>query len=221
MALPSHSGCLRGEIVLALELSELFSVDIPHQCDTRCPALFMITREGTGINLRQVFFVGKRNQFNRIEYGVMIRSRDPVLCPLNALCFYLLSRLDLNREAFPDLSDGDKWFTMKACPPAGNITQEMSYHAHYSAMLEVPRACDINSSSVTHIFRKSGARLELAGVSEDQIRRLGNWNNQAMEGAYLSAIPFSAIRGIAGFPPHDRSYFLPRALIVPPEELQK
>ena len=39
---------------------------------------------------------------------------------------------------------------------------------------------------------------ELAGVPEDQIRRMGHWNQQAMEKHYLTALPRKAMRALSG-----------------------
>ena len=65
-----------------------------------------------------------------------------------------------------------------------------------------------------HAARGSGARMaELAGASEDQIRRLGRWNNQSMENCYLTNLPNEVIR--AGFAPAQETYFLQRAAINP------
>ena len=60
--------------------------------------------------------------------------------------------------------------------------------------------------------RGSGARMaELGGASEAQIRRLGRWNNQAMENCYLTCLPREAMRTLAGFSPHAGDFFLKRA----------
>lgn len=62
---------------------------------------------------------------------------------------------------------------------------------------------------------------ELAGANESDIRRLGRWNNQALAGCYLSALPRSGMRTMAGFPPVAGSFFLRRAILEPPEALKK
>lgn len=80
----------------------------------------------------------------------------------------------------------------------------------------------MSSKAVTHITRGSAVKIaELHGTSEGECRRLGRWNNQAMEGCYLSSIPREAVRSLAGFPPKLKSFFLKRAALDPPEELQR
>ena len=62
---------------------------------------------------------------------------------------------------------------------------------------------------------------EVAGAAEAQIRRLGRWNNSAMEGCYLTALPREAMRSLAGFSPRPGSYYLQRAAVKPGESLLK
>ncbi|KDO19098.1 hypothetical protein SPRG_15577 [Saprolegnia parasitica CBS 223.65] len=68
---------------------------------------------------------------------------------------------------------------------------------------------------------------EMGGASEAQIRRLGHWNNQAMEGCYLTKLPRyltklprEAMRVMAGFSPDPRLYYLERGQVEPDQELQ-
>ena len=79
----------------------------------------------------------------------------------------------------------------------------------------------MSSAAKTHIDRGSGARMaELGGASEEDIRRLGRWNSQALAGCCLTSLPWLALRTMVGFPP-ERGYFhIKRAAIVPPEVLQ-
>lgn len=80
----------------------------------------------------------------------------------------------------------------------------------------------ITSKAKTHVSRGSGARMaELAGAEETEIRRLGHWNNQAMVGCYLPAIPRGVMRTMAGFPKSGGGYYLKRDGLKPPENLQK
>ena len=51
------------------------------------------------------------------------------------------------------------------------------------------------------------------------MHRAGRWNNNSMDKSYMS-IPYEALRGLAGFE-GKRSFFLPRATVEPPIELQK
>jgi hypothetical protein len=55
------------------------------------------------------------------------------------------------------------------------------------------------SAKKTHITRGSAARMmELQGVSEDQIRRMGAWNQNTMERHYLTAMPRKGMRALSG-----------------------
>jgi len=61
---------------------------------------------------------------------------------------------------------------------------------------------------------------ELAGASEAQIRKLGRWNNQAMEKCYLTTLPLQAMRVLAGFQGEKGHFYLPRMTLSPPAALQ-
>ena len=67
----------------------------------------------------------------------------------------------------------------------------------------------------------SGARMaELTGASEEQIRRLGRWNNNAMENCYLTNLPREAMRTLAGFRTDRGCFFIRRAVIEPAPALK-
>ena len=59
----------------------------------------------------------------------------------------------------------------------------------------------IASQKKTHIGRGSSAKMaELKGVSEEQIRRAGRWNQEQMVGCYLNSLPREFMRSMAGHP---------------------
>ncbi len=55
------------------------------------------------------------------------------------------------------------------------------------------------ASKKTHITRGCATRMaEMAGVPEDQIRRMGHWAQESMEKHYLSCLPRKAMRALSG-----------------------
>ena len=84
------------------------------------------------------------------------------------------------------------------------------------------RQAGVTADHTTHVARGCGSRMiELAGVPEDQIRRLGHWQSGAMERHYLSALPRLGMRAMAGMksfqPGH---YFIKRNVLPVPDELK-
>ena len=61
-------------------------------------------------------------------------------------------------------------------------------------------------------------QLELQGVPEAQIRRIGRWTDDSMSKAYLSNFPLIALRVAAGFKTTD-PYSIPRTLVTPEASL--
>ncbi|KAI8883794.1 hypothetical protein K501DRAFT_183825, partial [Backusella circina FSU 941] len=57
-------------------------------------------------------------------------------------------------------------------------------------------------------------------VSGDQQRRVGRWGTDRMVGYYVSSLSIEAMKSLAGFSGRDENYFLPRAVILPPMNLQ-
>lgn len=57
-------------------------------------------------------------------------------------------------------------------------------------------------------------------VPGDQQRMVGRWGTDRMVGCYVSSLPVDAMKSLAGFPVASNNYFLPRAVVVPPMDLQ-
>ncbi|KAF4146555.1 putative centromere DNA-binding protein complex CBF3 subunit domain-containing protein, partial [Phytophthora infestans] len=73
---------------------------------------------------------------------------------------------------------------------------------------------------VTHIRRTSSCVIaEANGAFEASIRRGRRWNNEKMEGCYLTTLPRVVVRGLAGFNANGE-FFLPRAESSIPETLR-
>jgi len=78
----------------------------------------------------------------------------------------------------------------------------------------------VASQKKTHLSRSSGAKTaELKGVSEDQIRRAGRWNQEQMVGCYLNSLPRKFMRTMAGHPAQTGCFEVPRAGVAPPSVL--
>ena len=60
---------------------------------------------------------------------------------------------------------------------------------------------------------------ELKGVSEEQIRRAGRWNQEQMVGCYLNSLPREFMGSMAGHPSQIGCFEIRRAAITPPPEL--
>jgi len=105
-------------------------------------------------------------------------------------------------------------------------SQGMSYDgtlaAYRAAFAKVD--CDFGRKK-THIGRSAGTAIVLAQGGDapnlqDQIRRHGHWNHDAMTVHYGDPFPMGAIRTLARFDgAYPPSYFIPRAAVDPPDSL--
>jgi len=68
---------------------------------TRCMPVIMTTHQG------------KQNQYGRLETGGALHNKDPQICLLGGLAFYLLYRWDLTDEPFPDVSARPAWYDIR------------------------------------------------------------------------------------------------------------
>jgi hypothetical protein len=206
----SHYALLRGETVRNLDLADMHSVQLENEGFSICHAVVFVVRQG------------KTNQFGRSEFGAFIRSKDVRICPFGVCAFYLFWRYHLENEAFPEFQSNEDWFDIKFLKSGKNPFKSLDYRAHKASIDLAFREIGLSTKAKTHAARGSGARMaELAGASEDQIRRLGRWNNQSMENCYLTSLPREAIRTLAGFPPSQGSFFLHRSAIDPPLALKQ
>ena len=65
---------------LGAELTDFFTIQLPNEEPTSCHVMIMIMNNG------------KMNALGRLEYGAVMRHRNPLLCTINHTAFYLFYR---------------------------------------------------------------------------------------------------------------------------------
>ena len=93
----------------------------------------------------------------------------------------------------------------------------------YNSIKAIYKKWNIQSSVVTQMGRKTGASYaENCGAQSASVNKIGHWRMNSHDGAYAKHVsPWGAARVLARFQAHASSYHIPRAEVVPPEELQK
>ncbi len=84
-----HYMLTRGGDRRSIEMSDLFTFEFPGEDPTPCMPLILATR------------AGKQNQHGRLERAGALPSRDPSICILGAVAFYLMYRWDLTTLRLP------------------------------------------------------------------------------------------------------------------------
>ncbi|KAJ6780567.1 hypothetical protein PWT90_10658 [Aphanocladium album] len=204
-----HYMLTRGSDRRATEISDIFTFEFKNEGSTRCMPLILTTRGS------------KQNQHGRLKTAGALRNRQPLVCLLGALAFYFLLRWDLTEEPFPDLSHKASWYKVRLIRGFGNdSTATFSYNSQRDWVVKAFGYAGIHSKKKTHIGRSSGAKTaELKGVSEEQIRRAGRWNQEQIVGCYLSALPRKFMRVMAGHPAQPGCFEVRRANLTPPDTL--
>ena len=196
----SHAGVLRSEDIRGAELADLFSLPYNPTSSESSPIVALV------LTLLQ----GKTNAKGNIEIASCFRFKDPNICPIGALGFYLFLRWRVEGEPFPCFNTND-WYTIKILrgETKSNSKTEISYDSIHSPVKELLSVLGIPSSHTTHIFRIAAARMaELAGAPEMVIRRLGRWLQSALESSYLKGLPVQGMLILAGWGSDSRNYLL-------------
>ena len=203
----SHSMLMRGENLRFLEFPDLFVLPLKNEGPTPCNAMILILSNG------------KMNQHGRIEYASVVRHKNPLLCCMSQLAFYLFYRWNVKQEEPPKFQQRQQWYNFKVM--RGKVlTKSLSYEVQLEWIRRVFTEANVKSLKKTHAGRKQGAQhAETAGVSEAAIRRAGRWNHDAMSTCYLSNLPLEFVRSMAGFTPLAGNFYLPRAKVQPPPSL--
>lgn len=204
-----HYMLTRGGDRRAAEISDLFTFEFKGEGPTRCMPVIFTTR------------AGKQNQHGRLETIGALRNKRPLICMLSGLAFYLLYRWDLGDEPFPDFSKRSAWYSVRLIKSStGDREAAFSYNSQRDWVTKAFQYVGVFSQKKTHIGRSAGAKTaELKGVSEDQIRRAGRWNQEQMVGCYLNSLPREFMRTMAGHPSQMGCFEVRRASVAPPDAL--
>ncbi|KAK4206867.1 short-chain dehydrogenase, partial [Rhypophila decipiens] len=136
----------RGGDRRALEISDLFTFEFAGEGPTRCMPLIITTR------------AGKQNQHGRLETAGALRSRDPFVCVLGAVAFYLLLRWDLTDEPFPSFKNRAQWYDIRLLKSTdAGPTSELAYNSQRDWVIKAFGYAGIRSNKKTHVGRSSGA----------------------------------------------------------------
>ena len=206
-----HHTMMRGERRRAGQLADLFALDLKHEgpVGTDCTAMVLLMDNG------------KTNKFGRLEYVTVVRNKDPLLCTMANVAFYLFYRWDCQHEPVPRFQRSSQWYTKPILKGAKSSVQPLSYQTMLEWVNRVFDIADLRTLKKTHAGRVGGANCaDEAGVEDSHIRRAGLWNADSMSKCYLSNISRPFVRAMAGFPPNEAgNYFLPRAQVKPPPSL--
>jgi hypothetical protein len=207
--LMNHNMLLRGEISRGLNLNLVSNLVFEDEGPTRCPCLVFM------------YNWGKNNPQKLWFYSGAIRNKDVNICTFGAVGLYLFYRFHVENEPFPDFTLNENWFNIKLVK-ARDRMKPIAPTTQSDSVTRIFDACNISSKKKTHASRGSSARsAEQNGMDAELIRQMGGWLKGAMEKSYLNTLPYSAIRVMNGFHREKGSFYLPRALVTPPDSLQK
>jgi Centromere DNA-binding protein complex CBF3 subunit, domain 2 len=94
----AHNVLLRSESRLAAEFPDFFTIPLPDEGPTPCFPMIMIMDNG------------KMNPLGRMEYGAVMRHRNPLLCTMAHTAFYLFYRWNIAGETPPCFRQRQQWY---------------------------------------------------------------------------------------------------------------
>jgi hypothetical protein len=132
----------RGGDRRSAEISDLFTFELEGEGSTRCFPLIFTTR------------ASKQNQHGRLETMGALRHKDPPVCVLGALAFYLLYRWDLTDELFPDFTSRPLWYGIRLIKrTAGDRSEELSYTSQHEWAAKAFQQVGVSTTKITHVGR--------------------------------------------------------------------
>jgi hypothetical protein len=204
-----HYYLLRGENRRRMEIADLSLTSYPsHEGPTPCHCLVLLIREG------------KTNETGKKEYMGSLRHKDPLFCTQGALAQSFFYRWHIAGEALPSFRRRQDWYRIKTL-----VGADRDHEIHYRTQLEetwrVYGAVGLASRAKTHLPRAAGAQeASLYGTPINQISSAGRWNPSTLSDAYLTQLPRNFLKTVAGFTESRGDYYLIRANIDPPANLQ-
>jgi hypothetical protein len=165
---------------------------------------------------------GKMNQQGLLEYGPVMRQRNPLLCTMAHTAFYLFYRWNIAGEARPCFRRRQQWYGLHLVK-GEHAAKKMSCDTQLDWINKMFVGANVTSLKKTHAGRSQGAKhAELNGVNEGQIRRAGRWNSDALTNCHLTHLPRKFLRSMADFNPSMQgNFYLPRARVLPPRRLEQ
>ena len=211
------SAALRSDSLYKADVSDFFGMSPPKKDGDVHQPWILINQIAEG-----------KTSHGKMQYGRAIRHKDVKQCAVGGIAMYMMNREDITGEfgsmSLEDWCDNSKWFNKKFLDDVkgSDYESEMvsdSYADHVKAIL---LRLGLPTNKLRHLGRGCGTKmLDFEEVSEDLIRRMGQWNQSVYDQSYSSKLPMEAMRCLAGFGGYKKSYFNTRTCIKPSIELQK
>lgn len=207
----SEQGLLRGENIRDLQFPDFFCIEMDKEGPSTCIAMAIIKGRG------------KMNQFGKPLFSGYYRHADVWLCSVSSVALYLFYRFHVCNEPFPDFSVSQSWYDIcMFCTHINQNTKAFSASAHALAIIEAKNRLKILDPKNTHGGRVYGRqKLEQSGVDKVSADVAGGWSTGAGEACYGNGFSRPAMRAMAGFPPNETAFYLPRSAVRPPDALLK
>jgi hypothetical protein len=153
----AHNVLLRSESRLAAEFSD-FTIPFPGKGPMPCFPMIMIMNNG------------KTNPLGQLEYGAVMRHRNPLLYAMAHTAFYLFYRWNIAGKTPSYFSRRQQWYGLHLIK-GEHAARQMAYGTELDWINKMFTGANVKSLKKTHAGRSQGAKhAELNGVNEGQSR---------------------------------------------------
>jgi hypothetical protein len=136
----AHNVLLRSESRLAAEFPDFFTIPLPGEGPTPCFPMIMIMDNG------------KMNPLGRLEYGAVMRHRNPLLCTMGHTAFYLFYRWNIAGETSPCFRRRQQWYGLHLIK-GEHAAKQMAYDTQLDWINKMFTGANVTSLKKTHAGR--------------------------------------------------------------------
>jgi Centromere DNA-binding protein complex CBF3 subunit, domain 2/Transcriptional activator of glycolytic enzymes len=131
---------------------------------------------------------------------------------------------EFSQYSVANWKENAKWFNIKFLADVyGNDKEtEMVSDSYAEHVKTVLTKLHLPTNKLRHLECGAGTKeLDACEVNEQEIRRMGQWNQTVYDQSYLSKLPMAAMKSLAGFTTANGMYYNPCTVVMPSLELLK
>ncbi len=193
--LMSHMMLMHEENHHHLQLTDLFSLNLKNESLISCTTHVCILNNE------------KMNQTEWIEYEAVIQYKNSLLCIILQLAFYLFYRWNIVREQISCFQRWQQWYDLHLLQES-KLTSFMSYEVQLEWINKMFDIVSIFSLKKTHDRDAEAWADKLSDASKSQIRRVKQWNTDALFTSYLTHLSLKFVWVMTDFKSISEDFFL-------------
>ena len=146
------------------------------------------------------------NQTEQIEYEIVIRHKNSLLCIILQFAFYLFYQWNIVRKQISHFQRQQQWYDLHLLQESKS-TSSMLYEIQLEWINKMFNVVSIFSLKKIHDHNVEAWADELSDTSKSQIRRVEWWNTDALFTSYLTHLLLKFIQVMTDFKSISEDFF--------------